>query len=140
MRPVQSGEILTEYVLSTTGYDPANAIAIPCNGFRYITFGLGYLIGGANGAMRYAVEFQLHNNWFRAAYIEPSTLTAGSDQVNLIQRVEQEYTAIGSPNREFFTTHTYYVPGRNARVLLQEIGNLGAPGTITVEYFLNGAI
>ena len=125
-------------VLPGAGAYDSSPIEIPCNEYQEVTFLLAYTRRAAGGAVTHKVEFSLDKtNWFQASGTKSGLLAAGSDCVDLIQRVEVSYQATGAAI-ERVVTDSYKILGYYFRLACKESGIVGTPGTVAASYHLKG--
>lgn len=127
-------------VLPAAGAYDSEPISVPLQNMSEVTFMCEYTRGGASGAVTFKLQFSNDkSNWYDVAELQSATLSAGVDVADLIQRANISYTATGA-TAELFMTPTFTTAGQWFRIVAKESGNVGAPGTLLVEYFLRGGI
>lgn len=129
-------------ILPAAGAFDATPIEIPINMYSEVTFAVAYQNGDeqGGGGLSYTIEFSNDaTNWYRIAEVNSVVPVPGADVVDLTQRVEMSYTAVGT-DVERFMTPSFTTPMKWIRILCKESGSIGSPGYASVEYLIRGGI
>lgn len=114
----------------------ATGTSFPIDQGTEITLYLTYTRGGAAGAFQYVIEFSIDGStWYQQAAVQEQAIAAGTDVSALSQRAYVSYTAT-SASAESFCSDTFTVPANWMRINVRETGNVGAPGTLSINGFL----
>jgi len=134
------GEAREWAALPAAGAYDAAPMEFPIQSFSELSFGIRYRAALAGGAVTYTVEFSSDRViWYRVAEVHSVTPVPGADVVDLTQRAEFSYMAVGI-DPESFMTPSFTTPMAWARILFKETGQIGSPGSVSCEYLLRGGI
>jgi len=112
---------------------------------KAITLFFSYTRGGAAGSARLQVEMSPYSaavagveNWFRASVKNVGAFAAGADTNSGIQRENGVlYTAVGAAiENVLYGSLTLDRSVQRIRVNAQEVGNVGAPGTLHIVAYM----
>lgn len=135
---VYTGTARTSAALPAAGAYDSSPLSIATNNFNEFTPMFTYTRGGVAGAFAYKVEISNDNSaWFQIGELKSGTVTAGADTTDLQQRAEISYTATGD-SAESVTGPTFTVAANWFRIVCKETGNVGAPGTLLVNFTSRG--